>query len=251
MQFITRVLIVLGVLAGLGYGSYAFGKYVLSARLFGPPTKTPRRPTAQYNRRPTWMSKLCLRRSPKLIPTIRRASRQRPSHSQRPIGAPKARLRLTTTTTIVVIAPAIAIIMTRRAKSPSVANAASRASARLSAPKNAKRRQRSKRQRNRRFKHRPRARKTLIRPQTITAVAATMRRAFPPRATTPRASKLRVTTIRCHRPRAVSANGAPFPRLSHAPTLCRRAAANLRPCRCPKALWADAANRPCPCPADN
>ena len=36
MQFITRVLIVLGVLAGLGYGSYAFGKYVLSARLFGP-----------------------------------------------------------------------------------------------------------------------------------------------------------------------------------------------------------------------
>lgn len=39
MQFITRVLIVLGVLAGLGYGSYAFGKYVLSARLFGPQAK--------------------------------------------------------------------------------------------------------------------------------------------------------------------------------------------------------------------
>ena len=38
MQFITRVLIVLGVLGGLGYGSYAFGKYVLSARLFGPQT---------------------------------------------------------------------------------------------------------------------------------------------------------------------------------------------------------------------
>ena len=36
MQFITRVLVVLAVLAGLGYGSYAFGKYVLSARLFGP-----------------------------------------------------------------------------------------------------------------------------------------------------------------------------------------------------------------------
>lgn len=36
MQFITRMLIVLGVLGGLGYGSYAFGKYVLSARLFGP-----------------------------------------------------------------------------------------------------------------------------------------------------------------------------------------------------------------------
>ena len=36
MQFITRLLIVLAVLGGLGYGSYAFGKYVLSARLFGP-----------------------------------------------------------------------------------------------------------------------------------------------------------------------------------------------------------------------
>ena len=36
MQFLTRLLIVIGVLAGLGYGSYAFGKYVLSARLFGP-----------------------------------------------------------------------------------------------------------------------------------------------------------------------------------------------------------------------
>ena len=36
MQFFTRVLIVLAVLGGLGYGSYAFGKYVLSARLFGP-----------------------------------------------------------------------------------------------------------------------------------------------------------------------------------------------------------------------
>lgn len=36
MQFLTRMLVVLGVLAGLGYGSYAFGKYVLSARLFGP-----------------------------------------------------------------------------------------------------------------------------------------------------------------------------------------------------------------------
>ena len=36
MQFLTRVLIVLAVLGGLGYGSYAFGKYILSARLFGP-----------------------------------------------------------------------------------------------------------------------------------------------------------------------------------------------------------------------
>lgn len=36
MQFLTRMLIVLGVLGALGYGSYAFGKYVLSARLFGP-----------------------------------------------------------------------------------------------------------------------------------------------------------------------------------------------------------------------
>ena len=40
MQFITRMLIVLGVLAGLGFGSYAFGKYVLSARLFGPQKKS-------------------------------------------------------------------------------------------------------------------------------------------------------------------------------------------------------------------
>ena len=40
MQFLTRVLIVLAVLGGLGYGSYAFGKYILSARLFGPQTKT-------------------------------------------------------------------------------------------------------------------------------------------------------------------------------------------------------------------
>ncbi len=40
MQFITRVLIVLAVLGGLGYGSYAFGKYVLSARLFGPQGNT-------------------------------------------------------------------------------------------------------------------------------------------------------------------------------------------------------------------
>ena len=40
MQFITRVLIVLAVLGGLGYGSYAFGKYILSARLFGPQSKT-------------------------------------------------------------------------------------------------------------------------------------------------------------------------------------------------------------------
>ena len=43
MQFLTRVMIVLGVLGALGYGSYAFGKYVLSARLFGPQggSKTP------------------------------------------------------------------------------------------------------------------------------------------------------------------------------------------------------------------
>ena len=40
MQFLTRVLIVLAVLGGLGYGSYAFGKYILSARLFGPQAKT-------------------------------------------------------------------------------------------------------------------------------------------------------------------------------------------------------------------
>ena len=36
MKFLSRLLLVFGVVAGLGYGSYAFGKYVLSAHLFGP-----------------------------------------------------------------------------------------------------------------------------------------------------------------------------------------------------------------------
>ena len=36
MKFLSRLLAVFAVLGGLGYGSYAFGKYVLSAKLFGP-----------------------------------------------------------------------------------------------------------------------------------------------------------------------------------------------------------------------